>query len=64
MPDFALDEHEVREAAEREIDPGAQPGQLGPPPDQRARHRASVQVTVDDCHRVAPCSTHGTHIDR
>ncbi len=56
-PGFTLDEHQVGEAAEREIDPGAQPGQLGPTPDQRARHRASVQVAVDDCHRGAPCST-------
>ena len=41
---LALDDHEVGEPAEREVDAGAQPGQFGPPPDQRARHRPSVQV--------------------
>ena len=43
-PGLAFDEDEVGEPAQCEVDPGAQPCQLGPPPDQRARHRASVQV--------------------
>ena len=38
-PRFALDEHQVREAAEREVDARAQPAQLDPSPDQRARRR-------------------------
>ncbi len=49
---LAFDDDEVREPAQREVDAGAQPGELGPPSDQRARHRPSVQVGADGCQRM------------
>ena len=45
---LALDDHQVAEAAEGDVDAGAQPAQFGPPPDQRTRHRVSVGLTTPD----------------
>ncbi len=59
---LTLDDDEVREPAQREIDAAAEPGKFGPPPDQRARHRVSVQVGADNCHRVSASSIACTHI--
>ena len=45
---LAFDDHQVAEAAERDVDAGPQPAQFGPPPDQRTRHRVSVDLTTRD----------------